>query len=98
MKDVARGIQMLHTAETLDHRIYNVSAGRATTIKETFAAVQKTVPEAKCSALKPGSPPNSRTNPAMDLSRIAAEVGYEPEYSIERGIGEYIQWLRNHPN
>ena len=97
VKDVARGIQMLHTADTLNHRIYNVSAGRATTNKETFAAVHKVVPGAKCLAMKPGSAPNPRTNPAMDLSRISSEVGYEPEYSIERGIAEYIDWLRDNP-
>lgn len=97
VKDVARGIQMVHTADSLSHRIYNVSAGRATTNEDTFAAVQKSVPNAKCSAMKPGSPLNARSNPAMDLSRISADVGYEPEYSIDRGIAEYIDWLRNNP-
>ena len=41
------------------------------------------------------NPLNARSNPAMDLSRISDDVGYEPEYSIDLGIAEYIDWLRN---
>ncbi|MFQ6027621.1 MAG: NAD-dependent epimerase/dehydratase family protein [Dehalococcoidia bacterium] len=97
VKDVARGIRMVHTAETLNHRIYNVSAGRATSNQETYAAVRQAIPEAQCSALRPGRAPNAANNPAMDLSRVRADIGYEPEYNIERGIAEYIEWLRGNP-
>lgn len=97
VKDVARGIQMLRTVDTLNHRVYNLSAGKATTDKETYEAVRKVVPTAVCSAMKPGNTPNANSNPAMDLSRIRADVGYEPEYDIERGVAEYIEWLRYNP-
>jgi len=33
----------------------------------------------------------------MDNTRIREEVGYRPEYIIERAITEYIDWLRRHP-
>ena len=97
VKDVARGIQMLHTAESLNHNIYNVSAGRATTTKETFQAVRKAAPGFTCAAITSGGAPNAPTNPAMDLSRITADVGFQPEYGIDRGIAEYIDWLKNNP-
>lgn len=97
VKDVARGIQMVHTAERLQHRIYNIGSGRATSHQEIFAAVQKAVPGARCAALRPGRAPNAPVNPAQDLTRIKADVGYEPEYTIETGIAAYIAWLRSHP-
>jgi UDP-glucose 4-epimerase len=97
VKDVARGIQMLHTAETLHHRIYNIGSGRATSHQEIFAAVCKAVPGARCAALKPGRTPNAPANPAQDLSRIKADVGYEPEYTAETGVAAYIEWLRSYP-
>ena len=97
VKDVARGIQMLHTAATLQHRIYNIGSGRATSNKESFAAVQKAVPGATCAALRSGGAPHGPTNPSEDLSRIKAEVGYQPEYTIETGIAAYIDWLRSNP-
>jgi nucleoside-diphosphate-sugar epimerase len=33
----------------------------------------------------------------QDLTRIKADVGYEPEYTLEMGIAAYIEWLRSHP-
>ncbi len=38
-----------------------------------------------------------RPNTYMDITRIKEEVGYRPEYNIQRGVEEYIEWLRNHP-
>ena len=96
VKDLARGIQMLQTADKLSHRIYNVGSGRATSLKETLAAIKKVLPEAKASALVPGRTPGLPDNPVMDLSRITADTGYEPEYDIDRGFAEYIEWLRNY--
>ena len=98
VKDVARGIQMLHTAEKLSHRIYNIGTGRATSNRDIVDAAQKAVPGARCAALKPGRAPTASSNPATDLSRIKADVGYEPAYTLETGIAAYIDWLRTNPN
>jgi UDP-glucose 4-epimerase len=96
VKDVARGIQQVHMAEKLNHRVYNIASGRATSNRDAFQAVLKAVPGAKCSALKPGKTPGGSTNPATDLGR-AAEVGYRAEHSIESGVGAYIDWLKTNP-
>ncbi|PYN44803.1 MAG: hypothetical protein DMD95_09760 [Candidatus Rokuibacteriota bacterium] len=96
VKDVARGIQLVHTAEKLPHRIYNIASGRATSNRDAFDAVRKAVPGARCSALKPGKTPGASTNPATDLSR-AKDVGYQPEHTLETGIAAYIDWLRTNP-
>ena len=94
VKDVARGIQMLHTAEALNHRTYNVGSGQATNNRQIFDAVRGVIPEARCSALTPGGVDR---NPAMDISRTNGDTGYEPEYDIGAGIREYIDWLRDNP-
>jgi UDP-glucose 4-epimerase len=96
VKDVARGIQMVHTAERLPHRVYNVASGRASSNEDALAAVRKAVPGARCDALKPGRTPGNSINPATDLSRIKADVGYEPAHTLESGIAAYIDWLRSH--
>ena len=31
------------------------------------------------------------------IGRLKQEVGYQPQYTIERAVGEYIDWLRQHP-
>jgi UDP-glucose 4-epimerase len=98
VKDVARGIQLVHTAETLSHRVYNIGSGRATSNKDIVEAVRRVVPATRCAALKPGRAPGTATNPATDLSRIKTDVGYQPEHNLETGIAAYIEWLRNNPN
>src|SRR5438128_11637856 len=97
VKDVARGIQMLHTAERLSHRVYNIASGRASSNKDIVRAVLKAVPGARCAVLKPGRTPRTSINPATDLSRIKTDVGYEPEHPLETGISAYIDWLRKNP-
>ena len=31
---------------------------------------------------------------ALSIDRARAELGYEPEYPLERGLGEYVEWLQ----
>ena len=38
-----------------------------------------------------------RPNTYMEITRIKEDVGYRPQYDIERGVKEYIDWLRKHP-
>ena len=97
VKDVARGIQMLHTAERLSHRVYNIGSGRASSNADAADAVRKAVPAAQCDVLKPGRTPGNSVDPATDLARITADVGYRPEHTLETGIAAYIDWLRTHP-
>ena len=97
VRDVASGIQQVHTAEKLEHRVYNLASGRASSNRDAFQAVLKAVPGARCAALKPGKSAGASTNPATDLSRAAKDVGYVPEHTLETGIAAYIDWLRTNP-
>jgi UDP-glucose 4-epimerase len=63
---------------------------------EFVEAVKAAVPDAQIS-LQPGRSPRHRPNAYMDITRIKEEVGYRPQYDIKRGVEEYIDWLRNHP-
>src|SRR5262252_6703592 len=74
VKDVARGIQMVHTAERLSHRSYNVGSGRARSNRDIVEAVRSAVPDAKVDVLKPGRAPGNSLNPATDLTRIKTDV------------------------
>jgi UDP-glucose 4-epimerase len=93
VKDCGLGIQLAHMAPNLQHRVYNLGNGRATTPAEIVAAIQKQVPDFKAE-LQPGG---SEAPNYMDLSRTRQEIGYQPKYGVERGIAEYLEWLRTHP-
>src|SRR5438128_10099876 len=51
VKDVARGIQQVHTADKLAHRVYNVAPGRASSNRDPFEALRKAVRVALRTAL-----------------------------------------------
>jgi len=96
VKDCAAAIQLLQMADKLPHRIYNISAENPITCREFVDVVKKVVPSAEVN-LPPGRGPRYRPNAYMDIRRIKQEVGYQPQYSIERAVAEYIEWLRQHP-
>lgn len=95
--DLARGVQLVHTAPALAHNVYNVGSGAAVSNERVFEAVRKALPGAVCSALKPGRSGATPRNPVMDLSRIREDAGYAPEYDIDAGIAAYVEHLRSQP-
>jgi UDP-glucose 4-epimerase len=93
VKDCALGIQLAHAAPNLEHRVYNVGNGRATSNAALLRAVRNVVPDFQAE-LAPGGDCENRY---MDLTRISKELGYQPEFGVERGLAEYVDWVRAHP-
>jgi len=96
IKDCALAIQLIQMADKVPHSIYNISGEKPVTYREFAGAVKTVVPEAQIKLL-PGRNPQHRSNAYMDISRIKEDVGYRPQYDVERGVEEYIDWLRRHP-
>jgi len=93
VKDCAFGIQLVHSAPSLQHRIYNIGSGKATRNADLVEAIREVVPEFEAE-LPPGG---SADNRYLDLTRISDELGYKPPTGTERGLAEYVEWLRSHP-
>ena len=96
VKDCAAAIQLLQMADKLSQRIFNISSEAPMKYREFVEAVKKVVPSAAID-LPPGHGPRSRPNAYMDITRLKQEVGYQPEYRIERAVEEYIDWLKKYP-
>lgn len=92
VKDCARAIGLLHLAPALAERVYNIGGGRFTSNKEVAEAVAGA---AGCPAVQLG-PPQGAERGYMDTSRIRRELGFEPAYTIESGVADYVAWLREH--
>ncbi len=95
VKDCAAGIQLVHMAPTLRHRVYNVGGGRPTSNAEVASAVARAVAGAEFSL--PSSAVATATLAYMDLTRVRQDAGYSPAYDIVAGVAEYIEWLRSYP-
>ena len=93
VKDCAQGIQLVTLTEQLRHKIYNIGSGRAITNGELLAAVKQAVPACTL-ALQEGRGPRWRQDVYMDISRIQADTGYAPKYTVGTGVQDYVAWLR----
>jgi UDP-glucose 4-epimerase len=90
--DCAAGLRLVHLAHSRD-RIYNLGGGRAVPDAEVTAAVARAVPGWSPPEIGPnGGGDESRY---MSLASIAA-LGFEPRYSLDEAIAEYVEWLREH--
>ncbi len=92
VKDCARAIRLLHLAPSLSEQVYNIGGGRSTSNQEVATAAAKA---AGCPAVQLG-PPQGAEPQYMDTSRIRRELGFEPAYTIESGMADYVAWLREH--
>jgi UDP-glucose 4-epimerase len=95
VRDCARGIALLQTAERLNHVCYNVASGRASSIGEVADLVKARIPDARL-PVTPGRGPNYRPDPFMDITRIREDTGYEPRFTLEQSIDDFLDWLRTH--
>lgn len=93
--DCGRAIAMLQLAPRLRYRTYNIGRGRVLTNQEVIEALNGYVPGAGL-ALPPRPPQVTRPEPVcLDLSRLRADTGFEPEYDTERSVADYVDWLRS---
>lgn len=67
----------VHRAAKLEHQTYNIGSGRATSNGESLGAVKKVKPFADV-AIQESKSPRFKLNNYSHLSRIGAELGYEP--------------------
>jgi len=90
IKDAVQGVRKIHTAPQLKHRVYNIGTGQNHSLLEVAEKIKKCIPSADIS-LGPGlmEAPWVQRNP-MDISR-AKELGYQPEYDLDRGVAEFIR-------
>jgi UDP-glucose 4-epimerase len=96
VKDAAQGLVKLQLAESLPNRIYNIAGGVATPYKDIIAAAKKVVPNTEV-PIQAGKGSRSRPNQYLDISRASADVGYEPQYPVDKGMADYIEWLKSNP-
>ena len=92
VKDTANAIVLVQLADQLEHRIYNISTGQAVPVSRLAAAVNAVKPEVEL-GIKEGRGPRYKDDNYMDVSRLKTELGFEPAYTVETAMADYIAWL-----
>jgi UDP-glucose 4-epimerase len=93
-KDCGRAIALLQLAEGLNHPVYNVASGRATSNKELAEAIEKVIPGARTELRGGRDPAGSHRDVHLDLTRIRQDVGFQPAYDTEQAVADYVGWLQ----
>jgi len=91
VKDSAHGVVLAYHIKKPPHRAYNISTGRAYSLSEVAAAINRYV-GLECIVIGPGTvegwPPRPKY---LDISLAKTELGYEPLYGLDRGINEFCE-------
>jgi nucleoside-diphosphate-sugar epimerase len=79
--------------------VFNIGSGELTSADDVAAMVGEFT-GAQVQVIEPQglaeSNPRARLEAAYDQTRAHSEIGYQPEYSLQRGIRELAVWLREH--
>jgi UDP-glucose 4-epimerase len=95
-KDSAHGIYLATIAEQPKSRVYNIGTGVGVTLNDFARVIRKHLPQAKIE-IGPGLNFLGMPYPASgiyDISRARAELGYAPQFGLERGIADYLESLK----
>jgi UDP-glucose 4-epimerase len=90
--DIAQGFRRaaFTPKEDLTQRVYNVR-GELATIREAVETVTEIVPDADLTVSDEGELPWTQK---LDMTKAREDLGYDPEYDLERGFRQYIDVLR----
>jgi UDP-glucose 4-epimerase len=94
VKDAARAIALLQVADMLHHRVYNVASGRATKNQGIIDAIKKVLPDFQIELPSGHSWTNPDALPYQDITWLTQDTGYQPQYTTEQAVADYIDWLR----
>ena len=92
-RDVGNGIALACITEGVKHRLFNIGSGKASTLLDFAHAVKKVYPKAEIE-IGPGLDYlNMGFNfySVYDISRAKEELGFSPQYDLERGVRDYVE-------
>ncbi len=100
--DVAKAINGLSIADTLNHDVYNIAYGKPVSIGQMIRIAQRRFPELTYEIVA-ADEAEIFLDPLLDkgrygpysIKRIFTDTGWQPR-SIEDGISDYLAWLEGH--
>lgn len=82
VKDITQGIRLVIESEVVDET-FNMTYGRARSILEAAEMISDNVDAAITGDVKRGT---------LDISKARDMLGYNPQWPLEKGFGEYRKW------
>lgn len=98
-KDAAKGTVLAAVKDKFKDHLFHIGNGQLVGGEEILAAVKKHFPAANIELTTGGNPmPYPESRLASDFSRSKEQLGYEPDYPIEKAVGDYAATLKRLEN
>jgi UDP-glucose 4-epimerase len=94
VEDVATAARLAASTTDPARSIYHISGGRVTTVTETAELLTALLPGFQFD-IGPGYLPAWDLLGQFDLSAAARDLGYHPQWELERGLAQQIDFLRS---
>lgn len=98
--DAARCVVLALRKQHLKYPVYNASCGENLRFSDILATLARVRPGFRFRRKEDGAlSPFFRASlrGPLSMKRAREELGFEPRYDIERGLGRYLEWLEHHP-
>ena len=90
IKDAINSLLLARGAKNLKKRVYNIG-GSSHNTREVAEVVKKFIPDAE---IKLEVKKTFPWPPSFDCSRAREEIGYNPSFTIEEGVQDFIEEVR----
>ncbi len=94
VSDVATAARLASTTTRLSQPVYNVSGGGQVTVAETARLLAEHIRGSRYE-IGPGLLPNWDSQGPYDLTATKRDLGYAPAWTLESGLVNQIEWLRD---
>ncbi len=91
VKDIVQGT--LRALEAKESGIYNLGSGQARSFNELIAILNESLGTHFEPEYFDNPHAHYQNHTEADLTNVRQSLGYEPEYSLEAGVADYIRWL-----
>jgi UDP-glucose 4-epimerase len=74
-----------------------VTSGEVFTLAQVADAIRRHLPGLRVRFEVDPSHSPAEPRPVYDISALTRDLGYQPDWPLERSIADYAEWLRKHP-
>jgi UDP-glucose 4-epimerase len=98
-KDAAKGTVLAVLKDKFKDQLFHIGNGQLVGGEEILAAIKRHFPESKIELVRGGNPmPYPESRLASDFSRSREQLGYEPDYPIDKAVVDYATTLQKLEN
>jgi UDP-glucose 4-epimerase len=98
-KDAAKGTVLAVLKDKFKDDLFHIGNGQMVGGDEIIDGIRKSFPESKIELIKANNPmPYPESRIASDFSRSKEQLGYEPDYPIDKAVADYAATLKRIEN